>query len=333
MRLTADGVTMHFVRSPRRLRAATLFLPDCVRLHRVLRAIRPDLVHAHGTEDAYSLAGLTSGLPCVITMQGMIFRIAERAGDPTDLRTWVLTRLERWCLRRARHIIAKSDHVARCIAPIATHAAFHRIPNAMNPAFFEADDEPVADRLLFAAMIAPVKGLEHLIAALPRVCERRPGARLDIVGVPGRGSEAYLATIQEQVQRLGLAERVKFLGFKRPETLACEMAQASVVVVPSLEEMFCNVAAEAMSVGRPVVASRAGSLPELVADGERGLLVPPADPAALADAVLRLLDDDALRTMLGAAAREWAQQWEPSVVAQQTLAVYEAALTTDSQRR
>lgn len=74
--IVADDVRHHFVPCPRRFRATTLFQFDCRRLHRVLRSINPDVVHAHGTEDAFGLAGLTSGYPCVITVQGMFFKIA-----------------------------------------------------------------------------------------------------------------------------------------------------------------------------------------------------------------------------------------------------------------
>lgn len=326
MEAESQGARLHFLRCPRRLRAATLFVGDCWRLHRALRRIQPDLVHSHGTEDAYTIAALRSGYPTVMTMQGLLFKIGRHVKSPLFSRDRLMQMLEQWCLGRVRHIIAKSEHVATSVAPLAPQAAFHRIPNPMNPAFFDVAGEPERDRLLFAGIIAPVKGMEHLVAALPRIRERRPAARLSIVGVPGRGSEDYFAAIQAQVRRLGLETAVEYLGFKRPEDLAREMARASVVVVPSLEEMFCNVAAEAMAVGRPVIASRAGSLPQVVADDRSGLLVPPAEPAALAEAVTRLLEDDALRARLGVGAREWARQWAPETVARKTLAVYETVL-------
>jgi len=326
MEATAEGVHMHFVACPARWRATTLFFFDCRRLHRTLRRISPNVVHAHGTEDAYALAGLSCGLPCVITMQGMLFKIAQHVRPPLFSRARLIRYIERWCLRHARHIIAKSDYVVESMGEIATPAMLHRVPNALNPVFFQTAAAPVPDRLLFVGIIETRKGLIHLVDALAQLVKTRPTVKLAIVGVPGRGSNAYDAAVRQSVTRQGLEGHVEHLGFLRPDAVAREMTRASVVVVPSLEEMFCNVAAEAMAVGRPVVASRTGSLPELVADGERGLLVPPADPAALAGAILRLLEDDALRARLGAAARAWARQWEPGVVAQQTLAVYGAVL-------
>ena len=329
MEAVTDGVHQHFVACPRRLRAATLFVFDCRRMHRVLRRIAPDVVHAHGTEDAYARAGLTSGRPCVITMQGMLFKIAQHLPPPLFSRTRVIHRIERWCLRHARHIIAKSEYVVESVAPVAPAATIHRVPNALNPVFFDVANTPDPNRLLFVGIIEERKGLDHLVDALARVAKKRPEIKLAIAGIPGRGSDAYDTAVRKSITRQGLQPHVERLGFLKPDAVAREMARASIVVVPSLEEMFCNVAAEAMAVGRPVLATRTGSLPQLVEDGRTGLLVPVAEPAALADAIERLLADEPLRARLGAAGREKAMRlWHPEAVARQTVEVYEAVLQT-----
>ncbi|MCX6901247.1 MAG: glycosyltransferase family 4 protein [Verrucomicrobia bacterium] len=334
MEAESQGVRLHFLRCPRRLRATTLFVFDCRRLHRALRRIQPDLVHSHGTEDAYTIAALKSGYPTVMTMQGLQFKITKHVKSPWFSRMRLMQTLEQWCLRHVRHIIAKSEHVAESVAPLAPQAEIYRIPNAMNPVFFEntaraAAGEP--QRLLFGGIIAPVKGLQHLVTALDRLRPRWPGVKLAIVGVPGRGSEGYFESIREQILALRLEDAVEFHGFQRPENMAREMAQASVVIVPSLHEMFCNMVAEAMAVGRPVVASWVGSLPELVDDGRTGLLVPSADPESLAAAIERLLADEPLRTRMGLAATEKARRlWDPQQVARQTEEVYRVVLGTGS---
>ncbi|MBI5686573.1 MAG: glycosyltransferase [Verrucomicrobia bacterium] len=327
MEVQQEGVTLHFLRCPRRLRAATLFCFDRLRIHRALRRISPDVVHAFGTEDTYGLAGVTSGFPCLLHMQCLFFKMAAQVPVPLLSRTRLMMELERYSLRHARHIVAMSAHGADELRPVAPHANVHAIPNAVEPAFFDIRGDAEPDRLLFAAIFAPIKGLEYLVAALDQVRRKRPGVKLAIVGVPGRGAESYHASIQEQIAARGLGGHVEWLGFQRPEGLAREMVRASVVVVPSLHEMFCSVAAEGMAVGRPVVASRAGALPELVDDGETGLLAPPADPDALAQAIGQLLADDARRARLGAAAREKARhRWHPKEVARQTVAIYQAVL-------
>lgn len=323
MEAVTDGVHQHFLACPRRLRAATLFFFDRRRIHRALRQIAPDVVHAHGTEDAYALAGLTSGLPCVITMQGMLFKIAQHLPPPLFSRTRIIHLIEKWCLRRARHIIAKSEYVVESVAPVAPGATIHRVPNALNPVFFGTVATPDPNRLLFVGIIEERKGLIHLVDALARVVRTRPEIRLAIAGIPGRGSDDYDARVRAAIASQGLAAHVEHLGFLKPDAVAREMARAAMLVVPSLEEMFCNVAAEAMAAGRPVVATRTGSLPQLVEDGRTGILAPVNDPTALAASIERLLADAPLRARMGAAGREKAMRlWHPEAVARQTVEVY-----------
>ena len=327
MTVEKDGVTLHFVRCPRRFRAATLFQFDRRRLKRALDTVVPDIVHAFGTEDCYGLTGLTSGYPCVMTMQCLQFKIAETLPPAWFSRGQLTLAVERWCIRRARHLIGMSAYGAEGLRPVATHAHIYEVPNAVDPVFFQTTGESEPDRLFFVGVIEKRKGVEYLVDAVARVREHRPALKLAVGGVPGRGAEAYFASIQKQIDASGLTSAVEFLGFLRPEIVAREMARASVVVIPSLEEMFCNVAAEAMAVGRAVVASRVAALPQLVDDGVTGLLAPPANPKALGEAIETLLADGARRVRIGAAARDRARrQWHPAEVAKQTLAIYQTVL-------
>ena len=108
--------------------------------------------------------------------------------------------------------------------------------------------------------------------------------------------------MEERVSALGLNARFKFLGFRRD---APRIVQAfDVIAVPSHVEPLGNATLEAMAAGRPVIGSRVGGIPEMVVEGETGLLVPPSDPAALADATARLVRDPALRSQMASAARQ-----------------------------
>jgi glycosyltransferase involved in cell wall biosynthesis len=142
------------------------------------------------------------------------------------------------------------------------------------------------------ARLEPVKGVEHLVRAAALV----EGA---VFAVAGTGSlESRLREIAAS-QRGG--SRVEFLG--DVPSAAALMMRADVVVVPSLSEAFGLVAAEAMALGRPLVATRVGGLPEVIDDGETGLLVDAGDPSVLADAIRRCLEDRELAARLGAAGR------------------------------
>lgn len=141
------------------------------------------------------------------------------------------------------------------------------------------------------ARLEKVKGVEYLVRAVAHTPEVT-------VAIVGEGSE--IARLRAIAAASGVDERVHFLGGSGAAAL---MAVADVVVVPSLSEAFGLVAAEASALARPVVASRVGGLSDVVEDGVSGLLVPPADPLALAAAISELLADPERANAFGRAGR------------------------------
>jgi glycosyltransferase involved in cell wall biosynthesis len=136
----------------------------------------------------------------------------------------------------------------------------------------------------------PRKGLGTLLTAMARLRVAHPQARLRLVGQCPE--EQHLRRL---AARLGLGDTVAFLGHVPLPALAAEYANADVFCLPSRQEGFGIVYLEAMAAGLPVVACRSSAVPEVVADGDTGLLVPPLDPGALAVALARLADDAPLR--------------------------------------
>ena len=139
-------------------------------------------------------------------------------------------------------------------------------------------------RLLCVGRLIPIKGHLVLLRALARARLRVPGLMLDIAG---RGP--LEPSLKAFARELGIEDAVRFLGFVAPVERAIE--DAAIIVVPSLGEGFGMVALEAMERARPVIASAVGGLPEIVADGETGVVVPPADADALAEAMVVLAGD------------------------------------------
>jgi len=211
-----------------------------------------------------------------------------------------------------------------------------------------------APLLLYAGRLVTFKGLDHLLDAVAllngvpqeHVGDMRPETRdersrssslvsqvsdLPVSSAPRlilAGEGPHRANLEARAARLGIADRVQFLGPVPHTDLPAMHAISDIFVMPSTDhETFCLAACEAMSCARPVVASRTGGLVEVVRDGETGLLVPPADPAALAAAIGTLLSDPALRTRMGAAGREWTLAmftWEHVIA--RMLACYEQVL-------
>jgi glycosyltransferase involved in cell wall biosynthesis len=155
-----------------------------------------------------------------------------------------------------------------------------------------------------------------LVAALPAVRATFPDLRAVIVG---EGEER--GALEEQARRLGVADLLRLPGY-RDDALAC-LAAMDLFCFPSREEGLGTSVLEALAMERPVVATRAGGIPEMIRDGEHGLLVPPGDPPALAAAMTRLLGDPELGRRLALAGRaRVASEFSIERTVEETLAAY-----------
>jgi len=243
-------------------------------------------------------------------------------------------RMEAELLRRAALVSAPSAAVADYVASTRGYprGRIHVLPYPLDTARFApgpvgAELEPSSQgslSVLYVGRLDARKGLTTLARAAEAILTPFPTATLDIVG--GETEEVGAASLLRHIPP-ALHGRVVFHGRVAHADLPGYYRRAAVCVVPSRWDNSPNTVYEAMSCGRPVVASRVGGIPELVADGETGLLVPRDDPAALASAVTLLLADPDRRARLGRAARARAvARFAPDRIARQTLRLYRAAL-------
>jgi glycosyltransferase involved in cell wall biosynthesis len=190
--------------------------------------------------------------------------------------------------------------------------------------------------VLFAGSMTPEKGIVHLARAFTRIAADRPDVHLMLAGTNalwgGAADILGYHDAYEQMVRVTLSEleqegRVHYLGSIPAATMPASYALADVVVVPSTwREAFGLVAAEAMASARPVIASRVGGLPEVLGE-QGGVLVPPGDEDALADAIRAMVDNPADRREFGAMAREQALRFSWRETARQLDAIYHDILT------
>jgi glycosyltransferase involved in cell wall biosynthesis len=275
-------------------------LAQQARLARHLVARRIDIVQA------YSFYGNVFAVPPA-RMAGtpvVIASIRDRAPYLTSMQK----RVQRWACRFADCILVNAEAVKDWLIGEGYDASkIVVIPNGVDLHRFEGIESRVLLDELGIPVGAPVvtvvsrlnrlKGLEHFLEAAALIAPQFPAARFLVVGDTNPDDRAYWSVLTGLAEGLGISDRVIFTGLRTdvPNVLA----SATVAVMPSLNEALSNVLLESMAAGAPVVATRVGGTPEAVEDGVNGLLVPPADVPALAQAICSLLADPVRADRLG----------------------------------
>jgi len=245
---------------------------------------RPDIIHAH----VYS-----AGEPALII--GKLFRIPVVVTEHfTNFATHSLTprqeKKARFAMSRAEVILPVSEDLKESICNYyGIKNRFRVIPNVVNtrvffPSGFRSKNinHDRKKRMLCVCILTPRKGIDYLLESLSQLKEKRQDFVLDIVG-DGPNRKAY----EELVRNLGLSDTVTFHG-RQPE-VANFMRRCDFFVLPSLYENFGVVYIEAMACGKPVIGTNAGGPKEIISE-ETGILVPPKDTNALAEAIDCMLD-------------------------------------------
>jgi glycosyltransferase involved in cell wall biosynthesis len=165
----------------------------------------------------------------------------------------------------------------------------------------EFNIDPSSPLIAVVGRLVRTKGLEFFLEAASAVASRFPSVRFLVVG-EANVEPAYRRELEERAKSLNLMGRLLFIGQRNDVPQI--MREIDVSVLPSLSESFSNSLLESMANGLPVVATKVGGNPEVVTDGENGILVAPRDAGALSGAMIRLLESPDLARRFGAAARE-----------------------------
>jgi starch synthase len=313
-----DKINLQFFHMPQLRDPANLVMVR--QLRRQIRGLRPDLVHITfwnlwGTPGL----GLSAPFPLVATVHDVNRHLGERG-------LWAIPSfLYRWQWRWADQIIVHATTARQQL--LAQYGCqperVHVIPIGSFDLYGNHIEMPEPERpntILFFGRIWRYKGLQYLVEAEPLITQAVPDARIIIAG-QGEPIEKYR-------QAMVNPDHFEIHNYRIPdEQVAHFFQQASVVALPYLEASQSGVASVAYAFGKPVVATPVGGLPDVVTDGETGLLVPSADAHSLAEAIIMLLKDTARRRRMGENARRFAEtelSW--GHIAQKTLAIYERQL-------
>jgi glycosyltransferase involved in cell wall biosynthesis len=297
-------------------------IADCralSQLRRAIRTIRADIVHTHSSKAGFlgRLAARMAGVPRIVhTPHGHIFE-----GYFSPLCTRAFIALERLAARWTDRIVTLSDEEARdhLRHGIGRPDQFVTIPSGVDLDLVTAAPpvRPLSGGPVIGAVarLVPIKGLQYLIEAAPAILRRAPGARFLLVG-----EGEMRPALEAQARALGLGDRIAFTGF-RPDASSL-LAGMDVFVLPSLNEGMGRVLVMAMALGKPIVATRVGGVPELLGGGEAGMLVPPRDSAALAEAVSLLLQDRDRAAALAEAGRRRVPRYSVEAMLDSLAALY-----------
>ena len=285
--LTAGGVTVHRLsNNPFTRKDRIVFITTLARL---LRQIRPDLLHIQ-----QSIPGYDQKAPLIAKLVGVPLTLITEHDYPRPL-GGLRDKLLPWLTHLvdgvitvsnfSRHLLTNDPYPQDKIAVVYNGIDLEQFEYAQ-----EATDRPFSKLFTigYLGRLESHKGIDDLVHAAALLVPNHPDLH---VNISGNGPER--PSLEALAKALGIAEHVHFLG-RVPEA-AEFLRQLDIFVLPSRFEAFGLVAAEAMAVGTPAIVSDAGGLPEVVADGETGFVVPMDDPVALATAVAKLKDDAILR--------------------------------------
>ncbi len=271
------------------------------------------------TPEAFVMPRWVKDIPYVMRLHSSAWMCRRMFTEPTPFSDSIEARLEGYALRRAVGVSSPSQFIAEYIRQTCRVAKpIEIIPYPIDAAQFAPGKSATPPIILFVGRVEKRKGADTLMRAIPLVRAKHPDCEFAFAG---RVSDE----LQEQVATM--LPRVQFLGVQPREELVQWYQRASIFVAPSLWDNSPNTIYEATACGTPVVASRVGGIPELVDDGVTGLLVPPGDANALADAIIALLGDAARRERMGRRGREKAvAEYSVEKIMARTLAFYERVL-------
>jgi glycosyltransferase involved in cell wall biosynthesis len=275
-----NGVTFHLVKTPGGLRAPSLFWVDTVLIRRVLRSIKPDLVHAWGTEHGAALVANRLGYPRVVTMQGLISWYAK-----TTMKDWhsrLAGFLENYTLPRVPLVTCEARFSVKYLRDRFPRLQIEQVEHAPDPAFHQVARKPQTSplRFIFVGAFDYRKGGDLLLSALDAL-KNEINFELIAVGKP-RGT--FLQSLQASVspefwRRIVFKERLTHLEG------AQELSPATMMLCPSRADVSPNAVKEAVVAGVPVIGTAVGGIPDYIFPGRNGVLCAPDSLAGLIEAI------------------------------------------------
>jgi len=302
-------------------------LKAVVYLFRFLRGLKPHIVHTHTSKAGIlgRLAAWLARVPIIIhTPHGHVFY-----GHFSSSLSRLFLAVERLFAGITHHQIAltpeeSKDYLTLNVSKPDNISVIHsgvdlsRFQNGKEHRSRKRRELGIPANSLavgFAGWLLPIKGVGYLVDAMAGVVRQHPQSLLVLVGKGEKERE-----LRKQAESLDLTDRIHFLGWR--QDVEEIMSGLDIFVLPSLNEGMGRVLVEAMAMGLPIVASHVGGIPDLVKNQQNGLLVPPADAAALGSAISDLINDRAKRKRMGEAGKRMCRSYSAQAMMAQINDLY-----------
>lgn len=317
----AENVWFHQPVVPHLGWGRSAFLGCAWTVRKLLREIKPDIVHGQGTERDCAMAAVLSGFPNVLTIHGNMRVHASRPEQKGNLYYNMAAALETYCLKRTGGLVAISSYTQELVKNLTPKTWL--LPNAVDRRFFQVNASPSGlPRILFVGSLDPRKNPLGLLQACAPLL--RDGKCTLALAGQFHEESAYGKEVLALIESL---PGISLLGFLDRDALASEFGRSSLLVLPTFEDNCPMVVLEAMAAGIPVAASRVGGVPDLIDHENDGLMFDPNDPAEVMTCLERLVSEPETRARLGAAGRITARErFHPKVIATGHLKIYREVL-------
>ena len=267
------------------------------KIRRLIKKIRPDILHAHWAT-SYGLLGALSGYhPFILSTWGNDIIISPQ-------KYWIMQKLVEYSLEKADLVTATSKMLGDATGKFVHDGkTVHTIPFGVDTDLFTPSKDNPPEGEICIGIVKALEdsyGIEYLIRAFKIVVDKGYDSNLLIVG-----DGSLRKNLEKLTKTLNLSSSVKFIGKVDNYKVIEYLQKMDIFVIPSIRESFGVAAVEASACSIPVIATNIGGLPEVVIDGTTGFLVPPRDENAIADRIIRLIDDSELRVQMGSEGREY----------------------------
>jgi len=286
-------------------------------IKKYIKSVKPDIVHAQGTERESGIVAAFSKSPSLLTLHGNFREISKILPSPLLSYNTVNAWLESIAIKKCTSILCISKYTEDSVKSLNKNT--HLLPNAVSSVFFNIVKKTVPGRVVCVASISRRKNQISLLKSCEQIAALIPNFDLHFWG-DCNTSDPYAVDFLQQIKSRNWAQ---YCGMASSTQMQNILAEAQLMVLPSIEDNCPVALLEAMAASLPILSTSVGGIPDLIKEGVNGFLVKPAEMDKMAQHIFSLLGSDSIATEMGLRSREIAKKYySPEYIAQKHLKIY-----------